>query len=118
MRILLAFWLLLITALSLAPMKLKFELRTVGRWHDTGHWLAFFVATVLACWNVKSPYLKLFCGASLLAVGMILERLEQIGFHNLYEWRDVRTDFTGIAAGLLLVFLVQLIHTAGEKRTA
>ncbi|HMF74273.1 MAG TPA: hypothetical protein VK604_01290 [Bryobacteraceae bacterium] len=117
-RILFAIWLLIITCLSLFPLKLKVHLGTVGPWHNTGHLLVFVLTTVLACWTVSGIYARLLCCIGVAGIAMTLEWLETLRYHNPYEWRDVGSDTAGILIGFLVMLLLPAGSSAGVKRAA
>jgi hypothetical protein len=105
MRFFLLFWLLLVAALSLAPLEVKSHLGTMGSWHNLGHLVIFFVTTVLLCRHAGSikTVLARCGGALLLALGT--EALEKLMYHNPYEWNDVGVDALGILAALAVATL-------------
>jgi hypothetical protein len=104
-RFLVAAWLLLITAVSLAPLRLKLALHTVGVWHNPIHFavflatglLALSTASSFATRGLRTAYLILFCAAT--------ELLEALLFHNPFEWRDLSVDSLGLCSGWLLIML-------------
>ena len=95
-------WITLITAASLAPLKVKISLGTVGYWHNTIHLVVFFLTgAVLFAYAAKARsraaralVLFVFCCA--------LEVLEAALYHNSIEWRDVFTDGLAIMGALAL----------------
>jgi hypothetical protein len=115
-RILFAFWVMLIVSLSLVPLKVKFHLGTTGRWHNAGHLFMFFVATFLACRMVNNVYSKLTGCVALVGVAFTMEWVEKVSYHIPYEWRDVRFDCTGILCGILLLLLPPVASSSGIKR--
>jgi hypothetical protein len=114
-RVLFTVWIMLIVSLSLVPLKVKFHLGTTGRWHNAGHLVMFFVATVLACRMVNSVYSKLAGCVGLVGIAFTMEWVEKVSYHIPYEWRDVRFDCTGILCGVLLLLLPS---SSGIKATA
>jgi hypothetical protein len=117
MRIFFGGWILLIIGLSLAPLAVKSHL-TIGPWHDAGHSLIFLVATVLGCWTMTAIYARLLCCVGLAGMAMALEGVEKlITYRNPFEWRDVKFDFMGILAGILLALLLP-VRSAATKHTA
>ena len=118
MRFLFALWIMLIVSLSLVPLKVKLHLGTMGRWHNAGHFLVFFVATLLACRMVNGVYAKLLCCMGVAGVAFTMEWVEKIGYHIPYEWRDIRFDCTGILCGILLMVLPSMMSSSSVKRPA
>jgi hypothetical protein len=117
MRIFFGGWILLIIFFSLAPFAVKLHL-TIGPLHDAGHLLIFLVATVLGCRTISGIYAKLLCCVGLAGMAMALEGVEKIiAYRNPFEWRDVKFDSIGIAAGILLAFLLP-VRSAATKHTA
>ena len=94
-------WILFLTALSLAPLGIKYQLHTVGHFHSWGHFLAFAAtAMVLTRLSLRPKVLGLL---GTIALGALLERLEVFAYHCNYEWRDVGVDTLGALCGFLIM---------------
>jgi hypothetical protein len=106
MRYILIPWLLFVTALSLAPLDVKYRFRTIGSMHNFGHLVIFLVTAILMCWNAGSVSAKLARCSAAIAVAILLEGLEKLVYHNAYEWTDVAVDAAGVLAGFLVITLV------------
>jgi hypothetical protein len=106
-RILVPIWLVLIAALSFAPFGIKFHLRTIGALHYLGHSSIFFVTAVLILWNATGLASKAWRSVSVVLFGALLELLESMSFHNIFEWRDVLSDAIGVAIALVAVSAVK-----------
>jgi hypothetical protein len=111
-RILVPIWLVLIAALSFAPFAIKFHLRTIGAFHYLGHSSIFFVTAVLILWNATGLVSKAWRSVSVVLFGALLELLEAISFHNVFEWRDVLSDVVGVVIAVVLVSAVKFTMTA------
>jgi len=92
-RLWLVLWLTAVTAISLAPLKVKVFFGTVGTWHATGHLFVFLATGVLALSTARRAWsrgsrallLVLFCAA--------LEALQTVLYHNRFEWRHLALRF-------------------------
>ena len=103
MRIaLIIIWLFILVCLSMAPFEVKLHLKTMGRMHNIGHFLAFSFTALLLAWDSKTLLSRTVrcCLALLVALGA--EYLEFYAYRNPYEWGDVRID----SAAIVLVFLI------------
>jgi hypothetical protein len=103
MRIaLIIIWLFILFCLSMAPFEVKLHLKTMGRMHNAGHFLAFTFTALLFAWDSKSVLSRIVrcCLALLVALGA--EYLEFYEYRNPYEWGDVLID----SAAIVLVFLI------------
>jgi hypothetical protein len=115
MRMFLLFWLLLIAALSLAPLEVKSHLGTMGSWHNLGHLVIFFVTTLLLCRQAGTTKAVLArCGAALL-LALGTEAMEKLVYHNPYEWNDVGVDALGVLAALAVVTLLSAGASAAPE---
>jgi hypothetical protein len=97
-------WLTLILGVSLAPQAAKNSLHTNGSLHDALHFGAFFVAAFLMTVRASGWRYRVLRGMIALTFAVTTEYLENAIYLNRFEWRDVRTDALGIAAGLLAAF--------------
>lgn len=119
MRLFTGIWLIALATISLAPIKLKFELHTLGRMHYLGHWLIFLITAMLFCWGASGTVVKLRRCLGAVCLGILLEWLERVIYHNAYEWKDVLTDSAGVLAALVLMLGVSLLgYSNGTDRTA
>lgn len=115
-RFALLLWLALLTAMSLAPTSLKWRMGTMGPLHTWDHFLAFFVAGALLCWNAGSfSSLLLRCLAG-VAIAAVLEGMEAAVYHNPFEWRDLRTDWLGVVLGAAATIGAPRVLSAIAKR--
>jgi len=117
-RIVTFVWLVVLYCLSVAPFHVKLHLRTMGRWHNVGHALAFFVTLLLFGWDARTVPMLLLRSGLVLCVALALEWVEFAMYHNPYEWSDVCIDGIGIMLGVLLLGMVMLQRASGTKRTA
>lgn len=115
MRLVNCFWVVLITALSLAPFGVKLQLNTMGPLHDAGHLGVFLLTAVLLCWTAKGTtgQLARYLGVCLIAVS--IEALEAAIYHNRFEWRDVMIDVLGAAIGLVVIKLIPISVAEVER---
>ena len=106
-RVILAIWLAILLAVSLAPDAVKYELGTKGGFHDVGHLIAFVLTGALFCWKAVNRRAKLLgaFGACCFAIG--LEALEALIYRNHFEWSDLWIDSLGVILGLAIVALLQ-----------
>lgn len=116
MRFFLAVWLLLITAVSLAPLRAKTALGTVGFWHNPMHFAVFLLTGVLALFGAQSLYARGFRTFMLVAFCATIELLEAVIYRNHIEWRDILIDSLGLFSGWLLVMLVRGPATPRPRR--
>ena len=103
MRIaLIIIWLLILSCVSMAPFEVKLHLKTMGRMHNAGHFLAFTFTTLLLAWDSRTLLSRTVrcCLALLVALGV--EYLEFYEYRNPYEWGDVLID----GAAIVIVFLI------------
>jgi hypothetical protein len=112
MRKALIIWLVLLTALCLAPVHVKHRLKTDGRLHGVGHVLAFFITSSLLLWRARRWPAR--AALMLVAFGLAYatEYSETAIYHNSLEWSDVRRDGYGIVFGFLFASLrMDAIHS-------
>ena len=99
-------WLLLLAALSLAPINVKLMLGTMGRFHSIGHLLVFGITAYLCLGKARTAGSRVTYALVLLALSAFLELLETILYHNPFEWRDLGLDalaITAVLAGFLAI---------------
>jgi hypothetical protein len=89
----------------MAPLRLKEAFHTPGRLHDFDHFAAFFAGALLLLIPARSWRSYFLRTVFLFAVGVFVEKLEVLVYHNPFEWHDVRTDSLGIGACLVLCAL-------------
>jgi hypothetical protein len=110
-------WVLLIVALSLAPLRFKQLIGTTGAWHSWGHFFAFFIMVMLLSWNARAwSSCAIAAGATFLAA-VVCEKLEVALYHPRFEWRDLWTDTAGLVAGLAVLTLIQYRRAHGPRTT-
>jgi hypothetical protein len=115
-RYLLPLWLILITALSLAPVEVKDRLGTTGALHTYGHVVVFLITTVLACLGTADTWTRFARAGAIAVFAMLCEWMEFAVYGNFYfEWRDVRVDWIGIALGLAISAAAQRILEARRR---
>lgn len=96
MRPLIIVWLLVITAISIAPLSAKIFLHTVGQWHDYGHLFVFFTTEMLVLFNAPRVSMRVFRTSLILCFCAVLELMQAIGYHNRFEWHDLWVDYLAI----------------------
>lgn len=79
----------------------------MGRWHDLGHLLTFFLTGTIVLSGGRGPRSQ--ASRALLTFGFCLatESLQRVGTHNLFEWHDLRADALGIGCALVAVEVLQ-----------
>ena len=107
MRFVLPAWGAFLVAVSLLPVHLKGSLHMKGTMHYGAHFFVFIVTALLVCWKPVTFSLKLAWAGAACCVVTFLEVLEAVWFHNRVEWLDVWTGCLGVAAGLILIVIVQ-----------
>jgi hypothetical protein len=102
----LAGWILLILLVSLLPMPFKRFLETHGRFHNTGHFLAFLITVWVVCWNKGSNAWVAVACAGAIGMAFLIEGAQTAIYHNPFEWKDVLIDSLGtvVGGGLLLAY--------------
>lgn len=103
MRLLTAFWLFLITAISVAPLRVKVFLHSTTHWHDAFHLTAFFVTGLLAFSGLGRNLPAWLVSVLLIAYCGVLEWLEAVIYHNPFEWHDLLVDTLAIALAWLCI---------------
>ena len=103
MRVIAPLWLAFVVAMSMMPLKLKDRVGTTGILHIPGHFFVCLITAILLCRTAKSS-----TGPLLRCVGMLMEVLETVAFHNSLEWRDMVIDFLGAASGLVILKMLPL----------
>ncbi len=107
LRVVAALWLTVILGVSVAPLAVKTSLHTIGHLHNALHFAAFFVAASLMTLGSSGWRYRLLRGLLALLFAVATEYLEAAISLIKLEWRDVRTDAWGIAAGLLMAYLLR-----------
>lgn len=107
LRTVAALWLTLILSVSLTPIAVKASLHTMGPLHGILHFGAFLVAALLMTLGPFTWPFRLMRGLMAMTFAVTTEYLEAAVYGNQMEWRDVRTDALGIAAGLAAAFLLR-----------
>ncbi len=115
MRLLIWLWLAFVTTLSLAPLSVKIQLGTTGRLHTMGHFLIFLITAMVLCWTANSLPDKARRYLAVCAIGIVLEALEKIFYHDMFEWHDVAVDVLGAAVGLALVSIMVPLISGFER---
>jgi len=112
MRVVVCVWLALLTALSLAPLRIKWQLGTTGALHDAGHLSIFAATAFLVCWTAKGVSGRLIRFAGVGAIALVLEGMESALYHNRLEWHDILMDLCGAAAGLAILSVLPITSSA------
>jgi len=81
-------------------------LHTEGRLHDWYHLALFIVMGILAMLSSRKPSTRFALLAVAALLGLGLEYLEAVRYHNPIEWYDVRTDTGGVAIGGVIGWLL------------
>jgi hypothetical protein len=118
MRIVTFVWLVVLCFLSIAPFHVKLHLRTMGRMHNIGHALAFFITVLLLAWDARTVPVLLLRAGLVFCVALALEWVEFLKYYIRYEWSDVFIDGIGIMLGLVVLGMVLLQRASGTNRTA
>jgi hypothetical protein len=99
-------WMGLLAVLSCLPRNDKHLLHTTGRFHDTGHFVAFAGLAYLVTRAVWTTPRRLAVLAGCLAFAGTIELAQGLFYHAAIEWIDVLIDsvavLTGAAIGWLL----------------
>ena len=106
---------MLLTALSLAPFAIKYELGTKGRLHDFGHFATFLFTAALVSCTAKTVGRKLTRYLAVCGMAILLEALETAIYGNPFEWHDVATDALGGAAGIAIVTIVPWLFSRNDS---
>ena len=102
MRILIGLWMLVVLFLCMMPMSLKDAMGTTGQFHYAGHFFTFVITALIFCRGAKDMQSSLLRAGAAVAVGVITEILERIGYHHRLEKRDIAVDTLGVIVGLLI----------------
>ena len=117
-RPLILLWLAFVTVISMMPLRLKSRVGTTGLFHTPGHFLIFFVTSMLLC---RTENRRLLRWTAVCAFALGLEILEWRIYRNEFEWRDVLVDIMGAAMGLLVISVfpsrARYHHGAEEQNT-
>jgi hypothetical protein len=97
-------WFCFIAVISLMPLRFKYRMGTMGAFHNPGHFLAFFVATILLC-RAPSGKQRLVRCAEVCLFAVLMEVLEWAVYHNALEWHDIFVDIAGAFLGAAIVTL-------------
>jgi hypothetical protein len=83
-----------------------------------GHFLVFFMATILGCWGVSGMQARLMRCLGLVVLAMALEGVEKMmTLRNPYEWSDVGFDCIGILVALTLLLLLPFRAAVVAKKS-
>ena len=115
MRWIVIAWLVFITGLSIAPLGVKTQLGTTGPYHDVGHLLVFFIATILLCSLARGVISRFIRYLGACCFGVLLEWLETAIYHDGMEWRDVMIHVVGATIGLAVVSVLPVIRSGFKK---
>jgi hypothetical protein len=99
-RIFTVAWLSFLVFLSFAPEAVRMQLATTGKLHTVVHLLAFFITAVLAA-SAKVATLSSVCLSTTIA-GILLEALQTVIYHNVFEYSDVLADAAGSIFGCIV----------------
>ena len=117
MRIaLIIIWLFILCCISMAPFEVKLHLKTMGRMHNIGHFLAFFLTTLLFAWDSKTALARTVRCCLALVVALGVEYLEFYEYRNPYEWSDVLIDSAAIVLVFFLLTLWSYLRAEDNRR--
>ena len=105
MRQVLSLWIAAVIVLSLMPLKFKLLLGTTGYWHSWGHYLVFFITTLVAACKTRLRINQVWIGSLVVLFGIAVEVSEVLVYHNHFEWHDVLIDTLGVLSGLCMLQL-------------
>lgn len=92
----------ILAILALLPQPWKGRLATHGLVHVCAHVAAFSAAFFLNTWRQRDWTIVNLTAALLLLFALLLEALQTRVYGNIFEYRDVVADATGIVLGLLV----------------
>lgn len=118
MRAAVVIWLVFVTAISVAPFEVKWELGAKGRFHDAGHFLVFFVTAMLTCWTAANSASRIVRLLAVCGVALLQEALETAIYHNPFEWRDVLVDTLGAVAAFAILSVLPLLFPGAQRARA
>jgi hypothetical protein len=102
-------WLVFVAILSLAPLRVKTALRTIGFLHNAGHVLIFGLSAAILTMGAVSRASQARRVAFTLLFCIALEALEARLYHNQFEWTDLFLDCFGIAIFHVMFWLRRLV---------
>lgn len=102
-------WLVLLFCLALSPYDVKMHLHSMGRHHQQFHLAAFIITSILLVGGGASFARRVLFSALSVAVAFATEILEQLRFHNPFEWTDVLSDCEGILIGVAVLTLISVL---------
>ena len=109
-------WILIVTALSLAPLEVKELIGTTGKLHNFGHFAVFLITAMTMCWGVAGIKGKSRRAMWALYFAVTLELLETVFYTSYLEWRDIALDASGILTGLAITIVTAAIVSAFGAR--
>ena len=101
-------WILMLVVGSLQPARPG----PVVAAHRALHFLVFSVATLLLLLASRTRRQKLQSAGFTLLLGLTLEWLQHLIYHNEMEWHDVRDDALATLLVLLLYWLARIFRSA------
>lgn len=102
------FWIALLTATSLQPLRPK----PVAPLHRPFHFVAFTVTAVLMHKRAAIAF------PATILFGVALELAQSLLYHNPVEWWDIRDDALGALVGVMLsAAIVKRSHVPRQKQT-
>jgi len=107
---LLVVWFLLVTLLSLAPLRVKLLLHTIGPLHDAGHVVVFSASGIFLLATAPTPIARVRRIAALFPFCVLLEAF-QILYGNRFEWDDLFIDSLAIAFSAVVWTVYQAFST-------
>ncbi|MBV9157529.1 MAG: hypothetical protein JO097_14795 [Acidobacteriaceae bacterium] len=110
MRVVVPLWLAVLTAVSLAPDRLKFRLGTKGAFHRADHVIIFALTGLVFCWSASSVRSRVLRAAGACLAAFVLEWMEAFFYENPVEWGDVWIGCLGAGLGFLLATILHAAH--------
>ena len=101
--------------ISMLPLQYKRALHTMGPLYFGAHFIAFVITALLFCWKPQGFSRKCPWAAGACATALFLEVLEAVCYHNPVEWLDVWTGCLGVAAGLIVLVMLQRTPTSAPS---
>ena len=105
----------LVTAVSLAPLRIKLSLGTIGHWHNALHLVVFFLTGVMLFADAPKPSSQAIRALLLLLFCCILEWLQAVLYHNGIEWRDIFLDTIALGCALSVALLIAAVRKRSPR---
>ncbi len=107
------FWILGVATVSLAPLRVKLFLHTIGPLHNAGHLVVFSVSGSLLLLTKSRkviiagyPLLFVFAGAT--------EFLQSAFYGERFEWNDLGLDSLALFVSPFIVFILNALMVFGR----